>query len=254
MINGGFQVFHRQVTDISSKINIDDANQKIAHLDQATQQINANLQTLAVQVAHHQAAQGPQQQQQHKKGILEYKVIQHIKPLTGNKAQFRQWHQKLINALSTIKEEHAEIIKAIEKSMDIGEQINDALDDLDPQYLLEDFNKDLLCILMDKCEGETYDKLKGMQSKPGAEVYMIIYRWFTEISGLGLSMQAAKLMNPEPVKKEADLEHAVDKWAECNIKLESHGNQFGLAPLYKVIALKKLMVGRAKEHFDLWEA
>ena len=85
-------------------------------------------------------------------------------------------------------------------------------------------------------------------------MYMIIYRWFTEISGLGLSMQAAKLMNPDPVKREADLENAVDRWADCNRKLEAHGNQFGLAPLYKVIALKKLMVGRAKEHFDIWEA
>ena len=37
-------------------------------------------------------------------------------------------------------------------------------------------------------------------------------------------------------------------------KAIAHGPQFGLAPLYKVIALKKLMVGRAKEHFDLWEA
>ena len=67
-------------------------------------------------------------------------------------------------------------------------------------------------------------------------------------------MQAAKLMNPDPIKKESDLENAVDKWTESNRKLESHGNQFGLALLYKVIALKKLMVGRAKEHFDLWEA
>ena len=49
-------------------------------------------------------------------------------------------------------------------------------------------------------------------------------------------------MNPDPIKKEDDLENAVDKWVESNRKLESHGSQFGLAPLYKVIALKKFMV------------
>ena len=103
---------------------------------------------------------------------------------------------------------------------------------------------------MDKCEGEAYDKIKGLQNKKGAEIYMIIYRWFTEISGLGLSMQAVKLINPDPINKEAYLENAVDKWTESNRKLEYHGSQFGLAPLYKVIALNKLMVGRAKEHFD----
>ena len=57
MINNGFQAFHRQVLDINTNTNTDDANQEIINLDQATQQINANLQTLAVQVAHHQAAQ-----------------------------------------------------------------------------------------------------------------------------------------------------------------------------------------------------
>ena len=131
-----------------------------------TQQINSNLNTLANQVAQQQAPAGPQQH--HKKGILEFKVIQNIKPLTGNRSQFRQWHQKLINAISTINEEHAEIIKSIEKAMDIGDKIDDALDDLDTHYLVDAFNKDMLCILMDKCEGEAYDKIKGMQHKKGS--------------------------------------------------------------------------------------
>ena len=37
-------------------------------------------------------------------------------------------------------------------------------------------------------------------------------------------------------------------------KLDSHGSDYRLAPMYKVIAFNKLLVGRAKEHFDLWEA
>ena len=66
-------------------------------------------------------------------------------------------------------------------------------------------------------------------------------------------MQAAKVMNPDPVKKDTDLENAVDISAGCNRQLASHGNQFGLALLYTVIALKKVMVGRAKAHFDSWD-
>ena len=178
MINTGFQVFHKQVTDINDKMTVDDAQQNISNLDLLTQHINTHLHSLANQVAQHQAVQGSQQQQ-HKKGILEFKVVQNIKPLTGNKSQFRQWHQTLINALSTTKEDHAETIKVIEKSMDIGYKINDAMDDLDQQFHVYEFNKDMLCILTDKCEGEAYDKIKGLQNKKGAEVYMIIYRWFT---------------------------------------------------------------------------
>ena len=166
MINVGFQVFHKQAMGLNSKLDSIDIPQKINNLDVATQHINTNLHTLANQVAQQQAVPGPQQQ--HKKSILEFKVIQNMKPLTGDKGHFRKWHQKLINALSTINEEHAEIIKTTEKSMDIGEKIDEALDDLDQQFHLYDFNKDLLCILTDKCDGEAYDKIKGLKHKKGA--------------------------------------------------------------------------------------
>ena len=79
MINAGFQVFHKQVTDINDKLNASDVPHKINDLYQVTQQINANLHTLANQVAQHQAAPGPQQHQ-YKKNILESKVIQNMKP------------------------------------------------------------------------------------------------------------------------------------------------------------------------------
>ena len=113
MMNSGFVVFHKQVSDINSQLSTSDSQQKISNLDLLTQQVNTSLHSLANQVAQNQYATG--HQHQHKKGILEFKVVQTIKPLTGNISQFRQWHQKLINALSTIKEDHSEIIKTIEK-------------------------------------------------------------------------------------------------------------------------------------------
>ena len=70
MINNGFQLCHKHVTDIYAKLDADDIKQHIINLDQATQQINGNLQALGHQVAQHQAAQGPQQQSHHyKKGF-----------------------------------------------------------------------------------------------------------------------------------------------------------------------------------------
>ena len=52
--------------------------------------------------------------------------------------------------------------------MDVGDKINEAMDDLDQSHLLDDFNKDINCILMDKCEGEAYDKIKVLQNTSGA--------------------------------------------------------------------------------------
>ncbi len=66
--------------------------------------------------------------------------------------------------------------------------------------------------------------------------------------------ERAKLIPISGSNDAPDLENAVGKWTESNRQLESHGSQFGLAPLYKVIALMKIMVGRAKKHCDLWEA
>ncbi len=37
-------------------------------------------------------------------------------------------------------------------------------------------------------------------------------------------------------------------------RLEAHGEEFKLAPLYKINALRMLITGRAQEYFDFWEA
>ncbi len=37
-------------------------------------------------------------------------------------------------------------------------------------------------------------------------------------------------------------------------RLEAHGDEFKLAPLFKINALRMLMTGKTKEYFDLREA
>ena len=59
---------------------------------------------------------------------------------------------------------------------------------------------------------------------------MIIYRWFTEISGLGMTAQALKLMQPEPPKKEDELAEAIDNWLERIRRLVAHGDKYIYCP------------------------
>lgn len=61
-------------------------------------------------------------------------------------------------------------------------------------------------------------------------------------------------MDPEPPKREEDLSEAVDSWVEKVRRHEAHGSKYALPPLCKVTALRKLMVGKSKEHFEMWEA
>ena len=48
--------------------------------------------------------------------VLEYKAIQSLKPLGGDKGVFRQWHQKFITALYAIDEDFGDMVKCIELS------------------------------------------------------------------------------------------------------------------------------------------
>ncbi len=43
-------------------------------------------------------------------------------------------------------------------------------------------------------------------------------------------------------------------WQGKTRRLEAHGDEHKLPATYKINALRMLMVGKSKEHFDLWEA
>ena len=191
------------------------------------------------------------------RGVLEFKAIQFLKPLGGDKSMFRQWHQTLVSAMYTVKDEYGDILKAIATELDTGAKVDDMRDKLDETFDsedLDDITRKLYTIIMDKSEGEAFDKMKGVQERDGLEGYGRIYQWFTEISGLGLAEQARRLMHPDPPKKEEDLAEYVDLWCERVRRLEAHGVKYILPPLYKFTALRMMMTGKAADHFEMWQA
>ena len=82
----------------------------------------------------------------------------------------------------------------------------------------------------------------------------MVYRWFTDVSGLELSEQARRLMHRDAPKKEEDLSEHVDAWQDKMRRLEAHGDEYKLPAMYKINALRMLMIGKSKEYFDLWKA
>ena len=83
----------------------------------------------------------------------------------------------------------------------------------------------------------------------GVIAYGVLYRWFTDVSGLGLAEQARMLMHPSPPKKEEELAEYVEMCQDKMRRLEAHGEEFKLVPLFKINALRMLMTGEAKEYF-----
>ena len=62
------------------------------------------------------------------------------------------------------------------------------------------------------------------------------------------------MVHPIPPKREEELAEHVEMWQDKMRRLEAHGEEYKLAPVFKINALRMLMIGKAKEDFDLWEA
>ncbi len=74
------------------------------------------------------------------------------------------------------------------------------------------------------------------------------------MSGLGLAEQARMLTHPTPPKREEELAEHVGIWEDRMPRLETHGDVFKLAPVFKMNAFRSLMIWKSKKYFDLWEA
>ena len=48
-------------------------------------------------------------------------------------------------------------------------------------------------VLIDKAEGDVYEKIKMVEDEDGGKAYGILYKWFTDVSGLGLLEQVQRL-------------------------------------------------------------
>jgi hypothetical protein len=85
------------------------------------------------------------------------------------------------------------------------------------------------------------------------KAYGVLYRWFTDASGLDLAEQARRLMHPEPPKQEEDLAESIDGWLDKLRRLEAHGDEYKLAAVFEINALRTVTTVKAREYFDLWE-
>jgi len=174
----------------------------------------------------------------YQKTIMEHKVIQYLRTVSGDKSLFRQWHQKFTTALGQVPGAHEEIIQRMVKEIDLGKELGKVVATLMDEY--QEFEKvsgDVWNVLIDKAEAEAYDKIKMVPKGQGVVAYGVLYRWFTDVSGLGLSEQARMLMQPAAPKREEDLAEHVEMWQDKMRRLEAHGEEFKLAPVFKINAL-----------------
>jgi hypothetical protein len=85
---------------------------------------------------------------------------------------------------------------------------------------------DVWNILIGEAEAEAYDKIKMVPKGQGAIAHGLLYRWFTDVSGLVLPEQARMLMHPAPPKREEELAGHVDIWQDKMRRLQAHREEF----------------------------
>jgi len=228
---------------VDMKTKIQEIDQKIVHIEQGIGQ------------GARQGGHGERREY----NMLESKMILNIGIISGDKSAFRRWNQKFISIIYGIKSEYGDYLAKMQNMLDTGTEVNKMEEEIGNEMDMkgsdrEDLNRFLYTVLMMKVEGEAYDKIRGVTNRKGMVAYGQLYRWFTEISGLGLAEQARRLIQPESPKKEEDIAEYVDLWEERINRLEAHGDEYKLSSLYKVTALRQLMVGKAIDHFEIWQA
>ena len=111
---------------------------------------------------------------------------------------------------------------------------------------------DLCAVLIDRIGGERYFRMRTAGEGKGILAYVKLLEWFSGTTGMGLAEKALQLIRPTPPKKEEYIAEYVDKWLESR-QLEIHGEGYQLSGVFKITALKSVMVSKAKAMFDRWE-
>ena len=106
-----------------------------------------------------------------------------------------------------------------------------------PNLNVEQLDKDLQTVLVEKASGTVHTKVINGMPKGGVYIYTDIYKWFTETSGLGLMEQVRKLMHPEKVKHESETTTRVEEWVEKCDQLAKYGTQYELQAVFKTCLL-----------------
>ena len=155
-----------------------------------------------------------------------------------------------------MRESYGDALKFTEQSLDTGVKCSELQDELESKFNEEEigeFARELCTVLLEKSEGEAFDKLRPVPEREGVLGYGKLYQWFTEVSGLGLAEQTRKLIHPDPPKREEGLSEYIENWCERIRRLEAHGESYKLAPIFKITAPKQMLVGKAKGHFEIWQ-
>ena len=194
-----------------------------------------------------------------RKSLAESKCIANMKTLGSDKAEFRMWNEKFVNAIAQVLgTTWRTYMRNLNRQLDQDRRILTS----EELYNIEGINdignfgdeeaEGIYYVLVEKTEGDAALRVNSGEPAQGLQAYMRVYLWFSGTTGMALSEKTRMLMHPNPVKHEWEIADALEKWAEQERTLRAHGDEYKLSAVFKVTALRHLMTCK-REQFEVFE-
>jgi hypothetical protein len=106
-----------------------------------------------------------------KRNIMEFKVIQGLKIMSGDKGSFRQWHQKVLSAVGQVEAGYERLLQELAQEVDLGRNVDKILEEMEAKH--SDFylktSNDMRKLLIDKVDGGGVREDQERQGRRGYE-------------------------------------------------------------------------------------
>ena len=99
----------------------------------------------------------------------------------------------------------------------------------------EEMDRELFTVLLEKTEGEAFDKVNSVIHGDGLWAFVKLHAWFSKTNEAGITNRIIAIMKPEQCKKEFEVAVAAEKWEENNRRLREEHDVDELKESYKMI-------------------
>ena len=194
--------------------------------------------------------------------ISESKGAASLKMFTGDKKEFNEWLEKLINQFTIIYPGTRPIFKELIKEVNASRKVMEA-SDVDLKFtndqsrtfgseLVESINDDMHFILTDKTTGEARIKIENGDPSKGVHSLLKLIHWYSTTSGEAVQERIRVIMHPPTPKKDEEIFMTVENWIKEIRQIEEHGSEYHLPPMFKITALRMIMAHKM-DRFDVIE-
>ena len=208
--------------------------------------------------------------ERYQKPVTEFRVISDLKNLTNEKTGFKDWKVKMYNAMETVLEtsNFRPIMTWIqdpsrkwtgtetdeetyEEAVTFAREAGDSNPCTQKEWRV--WGNSLKTLLTQKAEEKSEAFLLVKRAGCGWSAWHSVYKWYSAVSGEGITDRMTKLMSPSPSKKDGEVMYDVEKWMDELRDCRA----LGASPMgfdYMLSAIRKIATVNIKEKMDIVDA